>query len=145
MRPTRAVLFERRQWAKAFAVAFFAISLALLATAAGGLAEGASAALGGSLVAFGAAYAAASFTAQGAQPRGLLGAIGAAYAVCGSVVLLEPVLGPLLLLGTVSFAFVVGGIVQAVAAAVRQHAQSAPALVSGIAIAALGLAIAREW
>jgi len=142
MRPTRAALFERRRWAKALAAVFFLIALALLAAAAAGDAE---AALGWSLVAFGAAYAAASFTAQGAEPRALLAAIGAAYAVCGSVVLVEPVLGPLLLFVTVSSAFVVGGVVQSVAAVARWHAQSIPALVSGIAIMALGVAIAREW
>jgi uncharacterized membrane protein HdeD (DUF308 family) len=138
MRPTRAVLFEYRRWVKALAVAFFAIGFALLVTAADGSAGRAVAALGWSLVAFGAAYAAAAFTVQGAEPR-------AAYAVCGSVILVDPVLGPLLLFVAVSFAFVVGGIVQAIAAVARRHAQSVPALVSGIAIAALGVAIAREW
>ena len=145
IRPTRAALFERRRWAKALAVAFFMIALALLATAADGSTGRAVAALGWWLVAFGAAYAAASFTVQGAEPRGLLAATGAAYAVCGSVVLVEPVLGQLLLIATVSFAFVAGGIVQAVAATGRWHAQSVPALVSGIAIMALGVAIASEW
>lgn len=145
MRPTRAVMFERRRWAKALAVVFFAIALALLATAIDGSAGRAETALGWSLVAFGAAYAAFAIAAQGTEPRGLLAAVGAAYAVCGSVVLLEPVLGPLLLFVAVSLSFVVGGIVQAVAALVRWHPQSVPALVSGVAIAALGSAIACEW
>ena len=103
------------------------------------------AALGWSLVALGAAYAAVALAVDGAQARGLLVAVGAAYAVCGSTLLVEPLVGPLLLLAAVSVMLALGGLAQAVAAAVRPHAQSPTAIAAGLLIVTLGVAIGLEW
>ena len=103
------------------------------------------AALGWSLVALGAAYAGVALAADGAQARGLLAAVGAAYAVCGSLLIVDPLLGPMLMLAAVSVTFVLGGLAQAIDAVARPHAQSASALAAGLVIAALGAAVGLEW
>jgi uncharacterized membrane protein HdeD (DUF308 family) len=145
MRPTRAALATRAPTTRALAIALFAIALALLA-AGGGLMPGpAVAALGWALVALGSAYAGVALATDGAQARGLLAAVGAAYAVCGRLLLVEPLLGPLLLLAAVSVTLVVGGVAQAIDAVARPHAQSASAFAAGLAIAALGAAVGFEW
>jgi uncharacterized membrane protein HdeD (DUF308 family) len=145
MRPKRRALAARWQWARALAIAFFAAALALIAGTTGLAPAGATVALGWSLVALGAVYAGGALRADGGQARGLLAAVGAAYGVCGCLLLVDAVLGPLLLLVAVSVALILGGIVQAVVAIARPHAQSAPAFGFGLALAALGAAVALEW
>jgi uncharacterized membrane protein HdeD (DUF308 family) len=145
MHPRRATLAARAPATKALAVALFAVGLALLAAGAGLMPGPAAAALGWSLVALGAAYAGVAFVADGAQARGLLVAVAAAYAVCGGVLLVDPLVGPVLLLAAVSVTLSLGGLAQAIAAAVRPHAQSSSALAAGLLIVALGAAIGLEW
>jgi uncharacterized membrane protein HdeD (DUF308 family) len=145
IRPSRAALAAHARQARWLGIVLFAVALALLAAGAGLLPGPATGALGGSLVALGVAYAGVAFAADGAQARGLLAAVGAAYGVCGSLLLTDPVLGPLLLLAAVSTVFVLGGLAQAITAVVRPHAQSASALAAGLLIAALGAAVGLEW
>ena len=145
MRPTRAALAVHAPANKVLAFLLFAVALALLAAGAGLMPGPAVAALGWSLVALGAAYAAVALAVDGAQARGLLVAVGAAYAVCGSTLLVEPLVGPLLLLAAVSVMLALGGLAQAAAAAVRPHAQSPTAIAAGLLIATLGVAIGLEW
>ncbi len=145
MRPTRGALAAHWQWTRALAIAFFTTAIVLLVGGTGLVPVRAAVALGWSLIALGAVYACGAFTAGGAQARGLLTAVGAAYAVCGGLLLVDAVLGLLLLLVAVSGALILGGIVQVVVAIARPHAQSTPALVSGLALAALGGAVALEW
>ncbi len=145
MRPRRAALAIHAGTNKALAILLFTVAF-LLVTAGVGLAPGSAAtALGGSLVALGIAYAGVALVADGAQARGLLAAVGAAYAVCGGLLLVDPLVGPLLLLAAVSVTLSFGGLAQAVAAAVRPHAQSSTALAAGLLIVALGVAIGLEW
>jgi len=145
MRPRRATLAAHAPTARALAIVLFAIALALLAAGAGLMPGPATAALGWSLVALGVAYAGVAFAADGAQARGLLVAVGAAYTVCGGVLVVEPLVGPLLLLVPLSVTLVLGGLAQAAAAAVRPHVQSPTAIAAGLLIVALGVAIGLEW
>jgi uncharacterized membrane protein HdeD (DUF308 family) len=145
MRPTRAALASHAPRTRALAFVLFAVALALLAAGAGLMPGPAVAALGWSLVALGAAYAGVALAADGAQARGLLAAVGAAYAVCGSLLIVDPLLGPMLMLAAVSVTFVLGGLAQAIDAVARPHAQSASALAAGLVIAALGAAVGLEW
>ena len=145
IRPTRAALAAHAPTTRALAFVFLAVALALLAAAAGLMPGPAVAALGWSLVTLGAAYAGVAVTADGAQARGLLAAVGAAYAVCGSLLIVDPLLGPMLMLAAVSVTFVLGGLGQAIDAIARPHAQSASALAAGLVIAALGAAVGLEW
>ena len=145
MRPTRAALAAHAPRTRALAFVLFAVALALLAAGAGLMPGPAVAALGWSLVALGAAYAGVALAADGAQARGLLAAVGAAYAVCGSLLIVDPLLGPMLMLAAVSVTFVLGGLAQAIDAVARPHAQSASALAAGLVIAALGAAVGLEW
>lgn len=145
MRPKRAALAAHAPTTRALAIVLFAVALALLAAGAGLMPGPAPGALGWSLVALGAAYAGVAMVADGAQARGLLAAVGAAYAVCGGLLLVDPLVGPLLLLGAVSFALALGGLAQAAAAAVRPHAQSPTAIAAGLLIVALGAAVGLEW
>ena len=144
MRPTRAALAAHAPRTRALAFVLFAVALALLAAGAGLMPGPAVAALGWSLVALGAAYAGVALAADGAQARGLLAAVGAAYAVCGSLLIVDPLLGPMLMLAAVSVTFVLGGLAQAIDAVARPHAQSASALAAWLVIAALGAAVGLE-
>ena len=143
MRPTRCALAARAPWMRAIAVVFFAVALALLG--AGVIPSSPTEALGWTLVVLGIAYTCNAAAAGGAQARRLLCAVGAAYAVSGSLLLVDPILGRLLLLAAVAVTFVPGGIVLAVDAAVSRHAQWPTAAISGIAIAVFGAAVAFEW
>ncbi|HSD54811.1 MAG TPA: hypothetical protein VLC47_11635 [Burkholderiales bacterium] len=143
MRPTRCALAGRAPWMLSVAAAFFAVALALLG--AGVIPGPPAEALGWALVALGIAYSCNAAAADGAQARGLLCAVGAAYAVSGSLLVVDPVLGRLLLLAAVAMTFVPGGIVLAVDAATSRHARWPTAAVSGIAIAVFGAAVAVEW
>ena len=143
MRPTRRTLVARVPWMRAIAVVYFAVALALLG--AGVIPGSPVEALGWALVAFGVAHAANAVASDGVQGRGLLGAVGAAYAVSGSLLLVDPLLGRLMLLAAVSTTFVLGGIVLAVAAVASRHAQWTTAAASGVAIAGYGAAVALEW
>lgn len=145
MRPSRAALAAHAAATRALAIALFAIALALLAAGAGLMPGSAVAGLGWSLVALGIAYGGVALVAGSAEARGLLAAIGAAYAVCGSLLLVEPLLGPLLLLAALSVTLGVGGLAQVVASVARPHAQSAPAVAAGLAMVALGAAVGFEW
>lgn len=143
MRPTRRTLAARAPWMRAIAVAFFAVALALLGI---GVIPGSPVeALGWALVAFGVVHAADAVASDGLQARGLLGAVGAAYAVSGSLLLVDPVLGRIILLTAASVSFILGGIVLAVAAVASRHAQWTTAAASGVAIAGYGAAVALEW
>jgi uncharacterized membrane protein HdeD (DUF308 family) len=143
MRPTRGALAARAPWLRPIAAAFFAVALALLA--AGVIPGSPVEALGWSLVAFGILHAGNAVAADGAQARGLLCAVGAAYAVSGSLLLVDPILGRLLLLAAVAGTLVPGGIALAVDALASRHAQWRAAAASGIAIAGFGGAVAFEW
>jgi len=145
MRPRRAALAARAPTARALAIVLFAVALSLLAAGAGLMPGSAAAALGWSLAALGAAYAGVALVADGAQARGLVAAVGAAYAVCGGLLLVDPLVGPLLLLAALSVALSLGGLAQALAAAVRPHAQSAAAISAGLLLVALGAAVGLEW
>jgi uncharacterized membrane protein HdeD (DUF308 family) len=145
MRPTRAALAAHAPTTRALAFVLFAIALAVVAAGAGLMPGPAVGALGWSLVVLGAAYAGVALAAAGAQARGLLAAVGAAYAVCGSLLIVDPLLGPMLMLAAVAIAFVLGGLAQAIDAVARPHAQSASALAAGLVIAALGVAVGLEW
>jgi hypothetical protein len=145
MRPTRASLAAHAPTTRALAIALFAIALALLAAGAGLMPGPAVAGLGWSLVALGVAYGGVALAADGAQTRGLLAAVSAAYGVCGSLLLVDPLLGPVLLLAALSVTLGVGGLAQVIAAVARPHAQSAPAVGAGLAIVALGAAVGFEW
>lgn len=144
MRPTRGALAARAPWMWPLAAAFFSVACVLLGAA---VLPGTSAAVvGWSLVAFGIVYACnAAAAAGGTEARGLLCAVGAAYAVSGGVLLLDPILGRLLLLAAIAVTLVPGGIALAVDAAVSRHAQWRIAAASGVAIAVFGIAVAFEW
>jgi len=145
MRPTRTALATHAPWLRAVAVTFFAIAVALLGASAGLMPGARVAALGWSLVALGVAYAGSAFASDGAQARGLLASGAAAYGVSGSLLLVEPFLGALLLFAAVAVALTLGGIGQAAAAAAERHAQWTTAFASGLAIAAFGVAVALRW
>ena len=141
IRPARAALAAGWGWQRAAAASFFLVALAMFATAL----DPAPRALGWSLVALGGAHALSALSPLGLQARGLLAAVGAAYAVCGSLLIVDPLAGPVLLLAALAFALFVGGLVQAIAAIARRHAQSAWAVAGGLAIAALGAMVAFRW
>jgi uncharacterized membrane protein HdeD (DUF308 family) len=143
MRPTRSALAERVPWMWLLAAAYCAVACALLGV--GVIPGWTVAALGWSLVAFGLVYACNAAAADGAQARGLLCAVGAAYAVSGGLVLADPILGRLLLLVAIAVTLVLGGIALVIDAAASRHAQWPTAAASGAAIAVFGAAVAFEW
>jgi uncharacterized membrane protein HdeD (DUF308 family) len=98
-----------------------------------------------SLLGLAVAYAAAAFVMKSERARGFQAAVTLGYAQTGAILLIDPQLGPLLLLFALSGAFALGGLAQVGAALLRPHAQSRWEAASGLLLIALGAMVALQW
>lgn len=145
VQPTRAELVARWKWHRALGAAFLGVAAGAFAAAIAFPPATLVTALAWSLLGLAAAYGAGALVMKGERARGFQAAVTLAYAEAGVVLLLDPQLGPLLLLFALSAAFAIGGVAQVTAAVVRPHAQSRWESASGLLLVALGAMVALQW
>jgi uncharacterized membrane protein HdeD (DUF308 family) len=145
VRPTRSELAGRWRWLRALGVAFLSVAAGVIACAVVVEPRDLVKPLAWSLLALAGTYGAAALVTTGERARGLQAGLAAAYTESGVILLIDPQVGPLVLLFAMSGALVLGGVVQVAAAAIKPHAQSRPEAAGGLVLVAIGAMVALQW
>jgi uncharacterized membrane protein HdeD (DUF308 family) len=145
IKPRRSDLAERWKWMRGVGAGFLIVGAGAVSAAVLVPAGALAAPLGWALIGLAVAYGAGALALTSSPTLGLQLVLVLAYALWGVSLLLDPDLGPLLLLVAMAGTFVLGGAAQAIAAVLKPHAQARWEALCGLILVAVGAMVGSQW